>query len=55
MTKKDFELIADIIATCPAITTIKQRKAVTEYFAERLKVTNPSFNTFKFVTACLKD
>lgn len=45
MTKKDFELIADVIADFPE----NIRHAMAAVFADRLAATNPLFDTEKFI------
>lgn len=65
MTKKDFELIANIIKTFePPFATMNQtieddeeqteytRNALADTFAKHLTSTNPFFNREKFLKAC---
>ena len=55
MTKKDFQLIADVLnasRTGPANRMVVKELAVT--FASELAKTNPRFNKELFVKACLK-
>ena len=56
MTRKDFQLIADVLSatrTSPANRMVVKELAVT--FASELAKTNPRFNKERFVKACLKD
>ena len=56
MTRKDFQLIADVLkasSTSPANRMVIKELAVT--FASELAKTNPRFNKERFVNACLKD
>ena len=60
MTKKDYELIADILQDCekdfaPSMVygQIKVSKRNIAYqFARKLSLNNPRFNREKFLTAC---
>jgi hypothetical protein len=47
MTRKDFELIRDVIRTIKDETT---RHEVATTFAVRLKNQNPRFNTVRFIS-----
>ena len=48
MSKKDFELIAAIVATLPEPT----RSFCAEAFSNRLGSTNPRFDSARFLKAC---
>jgi hypothetical protein len=54
MTKKDFELIAQIIRDCDTIDdlTVEQHRLIAIKFSQQLKVTNPSFDHAIFMKAC---
>lgn len=52
MTKKDFQLIADTIASFEVDEAITYSMA--ERFADRLAETNPRFNRDRFIKACLR-
>ena len=54
MTKKDFQLIADVIRALPYWTAEekKTRKDLTFRFADQLAETNPRFDRDKFIRAC---
>ncbi len=50
MTRKDFQLIANVIAN----TNPTDRQCLALDFANALKATNPRFNIELFVNACLR-
>ena len=53
MTRKDFQLIADVLkasSTSPMNRCVVQELAVT--FASELSKTNPRFNKQRFIEAC---
>lgn len=53
MTKKDFELIAKIIATIDNRWQVNlTSQLVAEHFAIELAATNPRFDRTKFIAAC---
>ena len=54
MTKKDFQLIADVIRALPYWTEAERatRKDLTVRFADRLAETNPRFDRDGFIRAC---
>ena len=52
MTRKDFELIAKVVANTLATTTEHGRQCLALDFANALKATNPRFNMTRFVKAC---
>ena len=54
MTRKDFQLIADIIAKMPdhAPSLRSQKTSTARAFAEGLKTTNPRFDADRFLAAC---
>lgn len=54
MTKKDFQLIADVIRTLPYWTLVerKARKDMTFRFADRLAEAYPKFDRDKFIRNC---
>jgi hypothetical protein len=49
MTRKDFQLIADVVAT---ITDDETRRAVADAFVKKLEATNPRFSQMAFEVAC---
>ena len=53
MTRKDFQLIADVVASTFATTNPTARLCLALDFANALKETNPRFNVELFVKACL--
>jgi hypothetical protein len=53
MTKRDFQLIADAIATMPLAVDLADRKTVACHFAKVLRATNPRFDGARFVDACM--
>jgi hypothetical protein len=50
MTKRDFELIAAVLANLPEMRV--DPDTVAEEFADALATTNPRFDRTKFLTAC---
>mgnify|MGYP003668352629 CR=1 FL=1 len=52
MTRKDFELIAAVVANTLATVSDNSRQCLALDFANALKSTNPRFNVSRFVTAC---
>lgn len=54
MTKKDFQLIADIIKAMPdfAPSLRAQKDACAKAFADKLATTNPLFDRKRFLAAC---
>lgn len=54
MTRKDFELIADVIAKMPSFApNLRAAKAsAASAFADRLKLVNPLFDRARFMEAC---
>jgi len=52
MTRKDFELIADVIANKLGFLSRGDHTFVAESFADRLKTTNPNFDYNRFLKAC---
>ena len=53
MTRKDFQLIADVVANPLATVKPEARQCLALDFANALKETNPRFNSSLFVKACL--
>lgn len=52
MTKKDYELIADIIGNCVIFANSSSNtKSLTDLFVERLQKENPKFDEYKFKKA----
>lgn len=51
MTRKDCKLIADAIASLNF--TAKNKAYIGAVIAEKLKDTNPAFNSRKFIEACV--
>ncbi len=49
MTKKDFEMIAAIVAD---IRNADDRAATATHFANKLSATNPRFDRARFIAAC---
>jgi len=49
MTRKDFELIADVIK---GMEDPKARESAAQAFADRLRLVNPRFNRARFMEAC---
>lgn len=54
MTRKDYELIATIIAAMPtfAATLRDQKESTARQFADRLASDNPRFDRDRFLKAC---
>ena len=56
MTKKDFELIANVLKAHYGIAHVEQAQrmqaSITEVFADTLASKNPRFNREKFLQAC---
>jgi hypothetical protein len=53
MTRKDFELIANVVSKTLATTNPTARQCLALDFAHALKETNPRFNVELFVRACM--
>lgn len=53
MTKKDFELIAEVIATLPESISYNDQEQVAAAFADRLATTNPRFDRDRFMDAAM--
>ena len=53
MTRKDFQLIANVVASTFATTNPTARQCLALDFANALKTTNPRFNVELFVRACM--
>lgn len=53
MTRKDFELIAEIVRTTFP-NNYNLRVNIAERFADRLAETNPRFDRERFVEACVR-
>lgn len=49
MTKKDFKLIAEVVASIDDYGT---RAAVADKFADKLATINPRFDRARFIAAC---
>ncbi len=52
MTRKDFELIAKVVANTLATVTEESRQCLALDFAYALQETNPRFDITRFVKAC---
>lgn len=52
MTKKDFQLIADVIINSDEVADYETREAMAEMFADELAKTNERFNRSLFLKAC---
>lgn len=52
MTKRDFQLIADVVHF--ALITNKDRSTLAVDFAAKMATVNPRFDQEKFIEACLK-
>lgn len=54
MTKKDFELVADVIKSMPGFApSLRDQKAsCAQAFAARLTLINPRFDRERFLKAC---
>lgn len=58
MTRKDFVLIADVIATAKLMDGVPahwNRSDIAHAFADRLASTNPNFDRARFIDACTKE
>tara|TARA_B100000131_G_C17857785_1_gene508708 strand:- start:310 stop:519 length:210 start_codon:yes stop_codon:yes gene_type:complete len=53
MTRKDFQLIADVVASTMSVVKPEARQCLALDFANALTATNPRFNVSQFVKACL--
>ncbi len=53
MTRKYFQLIADVIKVAGEYLTIQQQEELAADFADALAHTNPQFNRTKFIRAAL--
>lgn len=53
MTRKDFQLIADVVKESKL--SLQEKQAMALAFAEKLYLTNPSFDKARFVKACLDE
>ena len=53
MTRKDFQMIADVVATTLATVTPESRQCLALDFAAELAKTNTRFDAGRFVKACL--
>ena len=60
MTRKDFELVAAVLAGLPfegdsagPVATAAQIDGIAQRFADALATTNPAFDRAKFLSACL--
>lgn len=53
MTRKDFQMIADVVATTLATVTPESRQCLALDFAAELSKTNTRFDAGRFVKACL--
>ena len=51
LTKKVFQMVADVVATMPAETRLE----LGEKFAAQFEASNPHFDRKKFVIACIGD
>jgi hypothetical protein len=52
VTRKDFQLIADVVASLDVILPDPDRKLVATLFAKALEADNPAFKRGAFLTAC---
>jgi len=52
MTRKDFEMIAEIIRNVPQQQQEDARRYIAWQFAERLRGVNPRFDGERFLKAC---
>jgi hypothetical protein len=57
MSRKDFQLIADVIKSLPSFecsqdSDVVRHAAIVARFAEALATTNPRFNRSRFEAAC---
>ena len=55
MTRKDFQMIAEVVGTTLATVTPEARQCLALDFAHRLQATNPRFDVTRFVKACFKE
>ena len=53
MTRKDFQMIADVVASTLATVTPEARQCLALDFAVQLAKTNTRFDSSRFVKACL--
>ena len=53
MTRKDFQMIADVVATTLATVSVESRQCLALDFAAQLAKTNTRFDSRRFVEACL--
>ena len=53
MTRKDFQLIADVIKAASEFLTVQQQEELAADFADQLAHTNLQFNRTKFIRAAL--
>ena len=53
MTRKDFQMIADVIASTMASTTPESRQCLALDFAAQLAKSHPRFKPHLFIKACL--
>lgn len=51
MTRKDFQLIADVVARLDGLTAEQQREIAGD-FADALHTANPQFDRSRFLKAC---
>lgn len=52
MTRKDFELIAEVIRELPPHVDVDYRRLIAKAFAAKLRATNDKFIPVKFLKAC---
>lgn len=52
MTRKDFQLIADVLKNADEVADQQSIEAMAEMFADELATTNPNFDRARFLTAC---
>ena len=52
MTRKDFQLIADVLRNADEIIDEQAMEALASMFTARLCETNPNFDRARFLTAC---
>lgn len=52
MTRKDFQLIADVLRNADEIIDADAMEALASMFTARLTETNPAFDRARFLTAC---
>ena len=53
MTRKDFQMIADVVASTMAVVKPEARQCLALDFAAQLAKSNPRFDSNRFVKACL--